>query len=115
MVKKASATKQATNEEQVPKLVEVTPSMVKEPTPGPVKIIPPVAVVEVSGKPFELGRRFAVGTSCVVGMPKSKKPWKVLSERSSKHTPYNPKKWDQKMNEKKKLQAIRDRVRLDKE
>ena len=47
-------------------------------------------------------------------MPKSKKPWKILSERSSKHKEFNPKTWAKKMEDKRKLRAVRDRVREEK-
>lgn len=42
-------------------------------------------------KPLELSKRSSVPKT--LGMPKSKKPWKVKSERSSKHTPYKPVSW----------------------
>jgi hypothetical protein len=41
-------------------------------------------------KPFEMSRKGALTTQ---GMPKSKKPWKVLSERSAKYKKTNPKNW----------------------
>ena len=52
-------------------------------------------------KPFDLSRKSGPKDQ---GMPKSKKPWKVLSERSAKHKKMNPKTWAQKMDDKKKLQ-----------
>lgn len=69
-----------------------------------------VVVPEIASKPIELSHRNShVPTSR--GVPKSKKPWKISSERSGKHTPYAPKSWQQKMDYKKKLQSIRDRVK----
>ena len=103
MVKKAK--KQAT--EEVKKEVEVIPSLVKEPTPAPAKPVSAPAKSEPEAKPFELGRKTPLG----IGMPKSGKPWKVLSERSSKHKEYNPRSWEKKMAEKRKLKAVRDRVK----
>ena len=59
-------------------------------------------------KPFEMSRKGALTTQ---GMPKSKKPWKILSERSAKYKKTNPKNWEQKMEDKKRLQNVRQRVR----
>ena len=59
-------------------------------------------------KPFDLSRK---STHSTQGMPKSKKPWKVLSERSAKYKKTNPKNWAQKMEDKKRLQNVRQRVR----
>ena len=53
-------------------------------------IAPVKEEVKIEYKPISLGGGSAPRT---VGMPKSKKPWKVGSVRSSKHTPFNPKKW----------------------
>jgi hypothetical protein len=50
-----------------------------------------------------------------LGLPKSKKPWKALSERSGKHKKMNPKTWQQKMDDKRKLKAIRQRVKEERE
>ena len=41
-------------------------------------------------KPFELSHKSIHSTQ---GMPKSKKPWKILSERSAKYKKTNPKNW----------------------
>ncbi|TNV78922.1 hypothetical protein FGO68_gene6718 [Halteria grandinella] len=108
MVKKAKVTK------EVPQLVEeeAIPSLVKDPTPATPQPVLQAAPQEPStAKPFELGRKTPLGTSKAVGMPKSKKPWKVLSERSSKHKASAPRSWEKKMEEKRKLKAVRDRVR----
>lgn len=44
-------------------------------------------------------------------MPKSKKPWKIGSERSSKHNKYYPKTWEEKKSERLKIKALRDRLK----
>jgi Cgr1 family len=92
----------------------VKESLVKEPTPAPPKAAKP-AEEPSTATPFSLSAKLPAGTPLSVGMPKSKKPWKALSERSSKHTPYNPRNWEQKMAEKKKLKAVRDRVKEERE
>ena len=71
-------------------------------------IAPVKEEAKIEYKPISLGGGSAPRT---VGMPKSKKPWKVGSVRSSKHTPFNPKKWQEKMADKKKMKALRDRIR----
>ncbi len=48
-------------------------------------------------------------------MPKSKKPWKAGSQRSGKHKRYNPKTWEDKLVDRNKTKALRDRVRETKE
>lgn len=81
-------------------------------------LVPAVSEVpkepEYEPKPFELSRKSSLGSKSL-GLPKSKKPWKTLSERSGKHTKINPKTWKQKMDDKRKLKAIRQRVREEKE
>ena len=112
MVKKAPAKKQqqVEEEEKVPQLVESVPATAKK------AVEAPVLAPQDPPKPVELSRKTPAGTPINVGMPKSKKPWKVLSERSSKHRDVNPNKtWAQRMNEKAKLKAVRDRVREEKE
>ena len=84
--------------------------MVNEPTLAERKPVAPV-VEESTGKPFELGRK--ISTSKSVGMPKCKKPWKVLSERSNKHKATAPRTWEKKMTEKRNLKAVRDRVKAE--
>jgi hypothetical protein len=114
MVKKAP--KKQTKEE-APQLVEATPSIVKEPNPAPkvVELLDKPIADETERKPLELGRTIPAGIPTSVGMPKSKKPWKALSERSSKHKPYNPRSWKQKMADKRKLKAVRERVKEERE
>ena len=46
-----------------------------------------------------------------MGLPKSNKPWKGLSERSGKHKKMNPKTWQQKMDDKRRLKSVREKVR----
>ncbi len=65
-------------------------------------------------KPLELSRKSSLANKSQ-GLPKSKKPWKTGSSRSGKHTKINPKTWKQKMDDKRALQAIRQRVREEKE
>lgn len=50
-------------------------------------------VPEYVPKPFELGRKATAVLPSALGLPKSKKPWKGLSERSGKHKKMNPKNW----------------------
>lgn len=65
-------------------------------------------------KPLDLGRKTpSLPTS--LGMPKSKKPWKGASERSGKHKKMYPKTWQQKMDDKRRLQSVRERVREERE
>ena len=67
-------------------------------------------------KAFELGRKSAASVlPNSMGLPKSKKPWKGLSERSGKHKKINPKTWQQKMDDKRRLKSVRDRVREERE
>ena len=62
---------------------------------------------------MELSRKHGALT---LGMPKCKKPWKITSERHSKHKPFGaPKKWEKKMQDKRQLKAVRDRVRAERE
>ena len=63
-------------------IIEVVPILIEAP-----KVVEPAYVP----KPFELSR--VSGAPKGVGVPKSKKPWKILSERSGKHKKYNPKTW----------------------
>jgi hypothetical protein len=56
--------------------------------PAPVEEAPKEPAYEP--KPFDLSRKSGPKEQ---GLPKSKKPWKVLSERSAKHKKMNPKKW----------------------
>jgi hypothetical protein len=91
----------------------------QETVPEAVPIAPPAApaqpVVKAADppKPIELGRKGTVPSG--VGMPKSGKPWKVLSERSGKHKKFAPRSWEQKMSEKKRMKALRERVNAEKE
>lgn len=48
-------------------------------------------------------------------MPKSKKPWKAGSERAAQQKPYCPKSWQKKMDERRRMQALRERVKEAKE
>ena len=83
---------------------------------APAPVAAPVEEVKVEPayepKPFEMSKK---SSSAVVmkglGMPKSKKPWKILSGRSIRHVKYNPKKWKQQMEEKKAMKALRDRIK----
>lgn len=49
--------------------------------------------------------------SKTIGKPKSNKPWKKLSERSAMNKKINPRSWEQRMIQSKKLQIIRSRVK----
>jgi hypothetical protein len=64
-----------------------------EPTPVVETIQAPPKVPEYIPKPFELGRKATAVLPTSLGLPKSKKPWKGLSERSGKHKKMNPKTW----------------------
>jgi hypothetical protein len=57
-----------------------------------------------------MGRK-ASGLPNSMGLPKSNKPWKGLSERSGKHKKMNPKTWQQKMDDKRRLKSVREKVR----
>lgn len=46
-----------------------------------------------------------------IGKPKCNKPWKQGSERGSMTMKVNPKSWNQKMEQKKTLKNIRDKIR----
>ena len=48
--------------------------------------------------------------SKTIGKPKSGKSWNVGSKRSAKHTRYNPKTWEQKMQDRKQMRALKDRL-----
>jgi hypothetical protein len=88
----------------------------KDLAPEAVAIAAPLAPVVKSQdppKPIELGRKGNIPSE--VGMPKSGKPWKVLSERSGKHKKFAPRSWEQKMSEKKRMKALRERVNAAKE
>ena len=44
-------------------------------------------------------------------MPKGKKPWKTGSKRAGMQKKYSPKSWEEKMEERKKLKALKERIR----
>ena len=76
-----------------PKKVPGRPVVVPIVVEAPIVVEEPVVIQPVvEAKPFELGRR--TGSSCGVGMPKSGKPWKILSERSAKNKKYAPLTWE---------------------
>ena len=59
----------------------------------PVKAAP---VADAAQEPAYVPKAFEMThktISATHGMPKSKKPWKVLSERSAKYKKTNPKNW----------------------
>ena len=68
----------------------------KEIVPEAVPIVaaPATPVIKAADppKPIELGRKGNIPSG--VGMPKSGKPWKVLSERSGKHKKFAPRSWE---------------------
>ncbi len=64
-----------------------------ESTPVVETIQPAPKVPEYIPQPFELGRKATAVLPTSLGLPKSKKPWKGLSERSGKHKKMNPKTW----------------------
>ena len=68
-----------------------TKSLLGVPLPQTPVVEPPIEPV-VEAKPFDLSRKSSLAPHSV-GLPKSKKPWKVLSQRSAKHTKINPKTW----------------------
>ena len=57
-------------------------------------------------KPISLSR---VGPKAI-GKPKSGKSWNVGSKRSNKHTHYNPKTWEEKTEERKRMKALKERI-----
>lgn len=89
MTKKRTPSASAPKEEKKVKVQETKKSEVV------VETIAPVAakVPEYVPKPFELGRKATASLPSSLGLPKSKKPWKGLSERSGKHKKMNPKTW----------------------
>ena len=64
-----------------------------ESTPVVETIQPAPKGPEYIPQPFELGRKATTVLPTSLGLPKSKKPWKGLSERSGKHKKMNPKTW----------------------
>jgi hypothetical protein len=69
---------------------ETKKEVVQNPVPTP-PAVPKEA--EYIPKPFELARKVSASMPNSLGLPKSKKPWKGLSERSAKHKKMNPKTW----------------------
>ncbi len=108
----ADNTKKSAQKEEVKKPVETkSVSVVSNPVPTAPEVPKEVAYVP---KPLELSRKPS-NLANSLGLPKSKKPWKALSERSGKHKKMNPKTWQQKMDDKRKLKAIRQRVKEERE
>jgi len=116
MVKKASKKTEPAKQieaKQESKVEKKQSAAKKEALPIPIPIlVQPIVKAADPPKPIELGRKVSVPSG--VGMPKSGKPWKVLSERSGKHKKFAPRSWEQKMSEKKRLKALRDRINEDK-
>lgn len=60
-------------------------------------------------KPIELGKKIVIDKT--TGMPKSKKPWKQGSKRSGIQKKFSPKTWQEKTEERKRLKALKDRLK----
>ena len=60
-------------------------------------------------KPLELSKKITHDRT--KGVPKGKKPWKQSSKRSGIQKKYYPKTWEQKKEERVKIQALRERVK----
>ena len=60
-------------------------------------------------KAIELSRKHQLDKK--VGMPKSGRNWKAGSERAGKHKKFCPKTWAEQMDDKRRMQALRARIR----
>ena len=57
---------------------------------------------------MELTRKYGSNS---IGQPKCKKPWKITSQRSATQIRYAPKSWEKKIDDKKKMKALKDRIK----
>jgi hypothetical protein len=55
-------------------------------------------------------KSMTTGMNVTIGRPKSKKPWNQKSERSNMNKPHNPTTWKQKMETKRKLKVVKERI-----
>ncbi|CDW80800.1 UNKNOWN [Stylonychia lemnae] len=102
MVKKNKSPK-IKQEQQTQKQEQKKPAAVVA-EQAPVK----AATVEVAyiPQPYSLSK---LGPK-TIGKAKSGKSWNVASKRAPRHSVYNPKTWEEKTEQRKKLKALKDRV-----
>eukprot|EP00347_Sterkiella_histriomuscorum_P023121 403335864 len=110
MTKKSSASKNKSQQQS--KTTTPAKEQAKQPVVAAAKPVEtvqaPAAVVEevYVPQPISLSRK---GPK-TIGKPKSGKSWNVGSQRSAKQTKYNPKTWEQKVEDRKKLKALKERI-----
>ncbi len=59
-------------------------------------------------QPMTLSRKNTLNKE--IGMPKCGRPWKAQSKRSGIQKKFCPKSWTEKMDERRRMKALRDRV-----